>query len=550
MKKIRRLTALLIMVTMAFMLAACAAKETKGPDSSNDVQKTEPGTTASPSTSPSTSPSAGPVVVNVALHEEATSLDNVTETKDMALLMAMNVFETLYCYDANMNLKPMLAESDEMSADGLTAKIKIREGVKFHDGSEMLAEDVVASLQRFLEYGVKGKSMANYVKSVEAEGNYTVVINFSEVYSVWRDMLSWYSGCWYVIPKEIAEAAGEKAMGWDQNIGTGPFKFDSYEQGRYIKLTKFDGYVSRTEAPSAASGKREVFIDELYFHVVPDASTRLNGLKAGQYDYICNVPTDYYETIKQTDGIRPLVINADRFLTLYLNGKSKLFANNLKMKEAVVTALNMTDAMAAAYGNPELWSTDTVTWYPEGNIYHYEPDIPWFDKADSEKAAALAKEAGYKGEPIRCLVNTSYPTFLAAMTVFMQNMTDAGFKVTEERLDNTSLMALRSDPEKWELFVTHNNYLAVPTAHNVMNPSYAGWWDTEERNTLVSKFVTAMTEAERVNAWKEIIDLMNKQIPLVRVGNFKDLHAVSDKLTGIGDVYYDYPIWWGVKKSD
>ena len=377
MKKIRRLTALLIMVTMAFMLAACAAE---GPDSSNDVQKTEPGTTASPSTSPST----GPVVVNVALHEEATSLDNVTETKDMALLMAMNVFETLYCYDANMNLQPMLVESDEISADGLTAKIKIREGVKFHDGSEMLAEDVVASLQRFLQYGVKGKSMASYIKSVEAEGKYTVVINFSEVYSVWRDMLSWYSGCWYVIPKEIAEAAGENAMGWDQNIGTGPFTFDSYEQGRYIKLTKFDGYVSRTEAPSAASGKREVFIDELYFHVVPDTATRLNGLKAGQYDYICNVPTDYYETIKQTDGIRPLVINADRFLTLYLNGKSKLFANNLKMKEAVVTALNMTDAMAAAYGNPELWSADTTTCILRGTSIIMKP-TSWFDKADSRR---------------------------------------------------------------------------------------------------------------------------------------------------------------------
>ncbi len=490
-----------------------------------------------------------PIVINVAIAEEQSSLDNVIQTKDVALMLAQNVFETLYCYDADFNIQPMLAESDEVSEDGLTVTIRLRQGVKFHDGTEMLAEDVAASFQRFLSYGVKGKAMAESIDAVECDGDYAIVIRFNKIYSLWKDMLSWYSGCWYVQPKEIVEAAGENPLTWEQNIGTGPFCFTEYAEGRYVKMSKFADYCSRTEEPSAAAGKRVVNIDELYFHIVPDASTRLNGLQAGQYDYICAMPTDYYEIINGFDGMHTVENASQRCLFLFFNCKSALFEGNNQLKEAIATAINMGDAMAAAYGNPELWSLQT-SWFPEGNKYYYENDIAWYNAADPVKAAELAKEAGYNGEEIRVLVNTSYPAFEAALTVVIENLRAAGFNVAEERMDNASLMSKRSDPTQWELFITHHNFLTMPTAYNPLNPAYAGWWDTAERNAAVDKLNASTTDEELVAAWREIMDLVTVQIPVVRLGSFTEIYACSDKLEGVGNTYYSYPCFWNITKAN
>ena len=545
MLKAKKIIALMLAVVLILGLAACGGSATS---SSQSGQTAPASTTASTSSSTATPASTEPVVVNVAIHEEQVSLDNVTATKDVALMIAQNVFETLYCYDENFNLQHNLAESEDISADGLKATINLRKGVKFHNGNEMTAKDVVASMERFFEFGVKGKGMAPYIDSVEADGDYSVVVNFTKPYSVWQDMFAWYSGCWYVIPAEIAEAAGENALGWDQNIGTGPFKFDEYQEGRYIKLSKYDDYVSPEGTPSAAAGKREVFIDELYFHLVEDSATRLNGLMSGQYDYVCNMPTDYYETINSTNGIHTVANAAERCLILFFNTHSKQIKNP-KMRQALAMAMNCTDAMQAAYGNPELWNTDTTSWYPEGSVYYYPNDIAYYNKNNAEEAKKLAQEAGYKGEEIRLLFNSSYPTFVSALTIISQNLKDAGFNVVEDTMDNTSLMSKRSDETQWEIFVTHHNFLTVPTTYNPLNAAYAGWWDTAERNEAVDAFIAATSESARVKAWKDIVDLMNEQAPVIRLGGFVEIYAASDKLEGVGDQYWAYPTWWNVKKN-
>ena len=542
MKRIsKRMVSLLLVAVMLLGLTACGGKkeEASAPAAPGATAPVAPGATAP----------TGPVTINIAISEEPTSFDNVIQTKDTALQVAHNMFETLYDYDETFTAQPILVESDEVSADGLTITLNLRKGVMFHDGTEMLAEDVAASLQRWLDYGVKGKSMAAYVASVETDGDYTVIVKLSDTYSIWKDMFAWYSGCWYVVPKEIAEAAGENAITWEQSIGTGPFKFDAYEEGRCIKMSKFDGYTSPAGDSSASSGKREALVDELCFHFVADATTRLNGLQAGQYDYAFAMSNDYYEVISGTAGVNVVSDAAPAFLGLFLNTQSELFADNYKMREAVATAINMTDVMAAAYGSSELWSTDNTSWYPTGNLYHYENDVPWYNQADPAKAATLAKEAGYNGEEIRMLFNTNYPQFIAALTVVMDNLRAAGFNVVEDRMDNTSLQSKRSDPTQWEIFTTHAFYLAVPTNHNPFNKAYAGWWDTPERAEKIEAFNAAITDQDRASAWQGVMDVVTEQVPYIRLGSFVRFNAASDKLSGVGDYYYAYPFFWNVTKA-
>ena len=106
---------------------------------------------------------------------EPQTLDPMGTTADLVGTIMQHVYEPLYTFDAKWNVVPMLAEGlPKVSKDGLTHTITLRKGVKFHNGREMVADDVVASLQRWMEVSPRGKAVAKEVASIEAKGPTTV----------------------------------------------------------------------------------------------------------------------------------------------------------------------------------------------------------------------------------------------------------------------------------------------------------------------------------------------------------------------------------------
>lgn len=116
-------------------------------------------------------------VLTVATVGEPPSLDIMQTTIDLVLVIGNHIFETLYTYDAQWKSAPLLAAAlPEISEDGLTYRIPLREGVKFHDGSDLDSKDVVASLQRWMSIHAKGKQVATIVDSIAEDGAHAVVI--------------------------------------------------------------------------------------------------------------------------------------------------------------------------------------------------------------------------------------------------------------------------------------------------------------------------------------------------------------------------------------
>ena len=112
---------------------------------------------------------------NLAMIGEPQTLDPMASTADLVGTIMQHVYEPLYTFDANWNVAPMLAESmPAMSKDNLVYTIALRKGVKFHNGKDMTADDVVASLKRWMEMVPRGKSVAKEVKSLEAKGPNTI----------------------------------------------------------------------------------------------------------------------------------------------------------------------------------------------------------------------------------------------------------------------------------------------------------------------------------------------------------------------------------------
>jgi len=191
-------------------------------------------------------------VITVAVVGEADTFDPMVSTKDIVSQVTQHFVETLYTFYSGCNIAPLLAtDLPVISGDGMTYTIGIREGVTFHDGSSMDANDVVASLNRWLEVATRGKGVADKVSSVEATGEYEVTITMNEPYSPLLSLLAFSNSAAAVYPEEIIDG---ELIG--NVVGTGPYMIAEHMPDQYLQLVRFDGYSSRTEPSNGAAGAR------------------------------------------------------------------------------------------------------------------------------------------------------------------------------------------------------------------------------------------------------------------------------------------------------
>src|SRR5688572_8636224 len=222
----------------------------------------------------------GKSALNLAMIGEPPTLDVQSTPADLVCIIMQHVYETLYTFDAKSNLVPMLAEGmPKVSADGKVYSIALRPGVKLHSGRDLDAEDVVASIKRWMEVSPRGKSVNAQVESLVAKGPLALEIALKNAYAPLLAQLAMPSGMAAIMAKETL------VQPLKEYSGTGPYRFKERRPDQYVLLTRFDGYSARKEAPSGYGGKRTATMEELRFVPVPSApSTRVLAL-AGQFHY-------------------------------------------------------------------------------------------------------------------------------------------------------------------------------------------------------------------------------------------------------------------------
>ena len=488
-----------------------------------------------------------PTVLRIACENEPAHLDTQVVTNDCVSMICQHIFETLYTYDENYNVVPMLAESDETSEDGTVVTITLRQGVKFHNGKEMTAEDVYASLNRWFEYGSRASQIKGYLVSLEIKDAYTIVMTFTQPYSAWKNLFAFINGGPAIYPAEVLEGADKTALTEDKYIGTGPYRFVEHESARYFLLEKFEDYSSRTEEPSGLSGARVANFDQLMFIPVTNASTRINGLLAGDYDYIRIATGDMYYDLSANENLVVTVNKGSKMPLMFFNSKDRVFANNDKLRQAVLVALDMEEILAIAIGPDELWELNGSI-NPSWNQFYSEAGTSLYNSANPELAREMAAEAGYNGEEIVILINNSHQMHIDCCTVIEQQLEKAGFNVTCERLDAAAQQAKRSDETQWDIHFTHHIFSPEPVIYNWMNSGYAGWWATSEKEALVAEYVGATSDDAKIEAWSKIQELTYEQIPIIKLGDTYEYDVYAKGLQGFEENAPIWPHFWGVSK--
>ncbi len=242
-------------------------------------------------------------VINVATIGEPPTLDPMASTADLVGIVTQHIFETLYTFDKEWKTTPLLAESlPEISADGKTYTIKLRAGIKFHDGSDMASDDVVASLDRWIKVASRGKQAASFIDKIEATDPLTVTLTLKQPYAPLVSLLAFNNSAAIILPKEKQEEPMKEF------IGTGPYMLKERKADQYIQLVRFDGYKSREGGSNGYGGARHQYLDEIRFVPVPDANTRVEAAVSGQYDYIDSIPVESFDKIKSSSVTEPVVL--------------------------------------------------------------------------------------------------------------------------------------------------------------------------------------------------------------------------------------------------
>jgi len=478
---------------------------------------------------------------------EPPSLDQHVLTSDLATTIAHHMFEGLYTFNAANAPVNLLATGDSLSDDGKTITIGLRDDVKFHNGQSMTSADVVASMQRWGEFGSRGGLLFGNVDSVEASGEYEITIKMSAPFGPWKNLLAFINGGPAIYPASVMEGATKEPIAPEQYIGTGPYKFSEWQPNRHVELVRFDDYVSPPGEADGYGGARKAEFDTLRFIPVPDVGARVAGLQAGDYDYAESIPGDLYADLDADANVKTILNGGPIFGLVFMNSKEGPLKENFALRRAIQTAINKTPALQVAIGPEGLWRANG-SFLPEGNVWFSDSGADNFSKGDAEASKTMAAEAGYSGDPIKFMVSTNYAFHYDKAIVYTKQLAQAGFNIDLQVYDWATLIEKRAQPDQWDLFFTHHGFVPDPILISVMNDSYPGWWTTEEKAALKDKFTASSDPAERQAIWAEIQALIYEQVPTMKTGDVYTYNIASPKLTGLGDATLIWPHFWNVSK--
>ncbi len=475
-------------------------------------------------------------VINVATIGEPPTLDPMVSTADLVGIVTQHMFETLYTFDKNWNVTPLLADKlPEVSADGKVYTIKLRSDIKFHDGSVMTSKDVVASLNRWVKLASRGKQAGMFMDNVKASDPSTIVITLKQPYAPLASLLAFNNSAAIIIP------ADKQADNMTDFIGTGPYMLKDRKADQYIQLVKFKDYKSRAGAIDGYGGARQQNLDEIRFVPVPDANTRVEASVSGQYDYIDSLPVEAFDKLKAAKTTQPLMLKPFGYPVFVFN-TAEGTAKNVGVRRAIRQALNMDDMLAAAFGSKDFYSLN-------GNIY--PQPYSWatdagskgnYNVGDSAGAAKAAKEAGYDGKPVRILTSRQYEFHYKMAQVAAEYLKAAGFAVDMQVVDWATLTQRRAEKPLWDIYITHSPFLPEPALIGSLSASSPGWWDSALRNSTVEAFSAEADPKKRAELWANVQKAIYDEVPFIKIGDFNAVSAMSTKLQGVEPA--PWPYFW------
>jgi peptide/nickel transport system substrate-binding protein len=473
-------------------------------------------------------------VITVAVQQivNAGVLDTLREQSNVGSRIFTSIFDTLIQVDRQGDLshKPGLAES-WTRIDDKTIEFKLRKGVKFHNGEEMTAEDVVFSFgpERMWGFAKKGdapktgqtlftqsagqsssappevhavaRRLLPGFERMEAVDRYTVRFHNSTPDVTLEGRLT-RTGM-NVVSKKAFMAAPDWRTFSAAPVATGPYKVKEFKPDNILILEAHDDYWGGK--PTAR---------EIRFVVVPEVAGRVNGLISGQYDFITDVPPDQIQTIEAS--AKHEVVGGP-----VLNHRISVFDKNHPALKDPRVRRALTLAIDRKLIVDTLWSGRTsipqgLQWEYYGPMFVSDWQAPAYDP---EAARKLLKEAGYNGEPIPYRVLNNYYANQVPTAQILQEMWRAvGANVQIEMKENWQQILAKDSPRAirdWSNSAAFNDPVSsMVTQHCPRGQQQqVGEWANEEFNKLCTELETSTDQSKRPAMFRRMLEIIEREDP-------------------------------------
>ena len=483
--------------------------------------------------------------LRVGILGEPPTLDEHQTTAALVADVTYPMYETLFAYDAEYLPIPHLVETYTASEDGLTHTLKLREGITFHNGEPMTAADVHASVTRWAEISGLGQNLFERVDEFVEVDESTVEFRLNNTFGPLLTALANNTQGATIHPKSILDAAGTTPLSEDsQFIGTGPYMLTERQADAYIRMARFDGYVSREEPTNGYGGARHAYVDEIEFIPVPDEAARVAGLQAGDYQIAQEISNDQYEILSQSPGIVAEIRPPSFEDCFFLNWRSPLMGN-LALREAFRAALDHEAILIAARGGGDFTRLDPG-WMFRETPWHTTAGEEFYNVNDPELARQKLEEAGYDGTPVRFMSTQEYPYFYNASVIAQQQLEAVGFVIDLQVTDWATVIERRAQEDAWDVFVTYHGLVTDPSQITMVGQMsvYPGWWDSEESLALADDLLSETEFEARYAVWEEIQRKIYTEIPSVKIGDASLASYYSEQIGGwVSQVERGVPYW-------
>lgn len=486
----------------------------------------------------SCSRAAGDVsTINAAVSQEPVTLDVMTNpTLTGRIIASGNIYEKLLVLDGEGDIREELASSYLLSSDQRTLVFTLRQGVLFHDGSEMKAIDACASMNRYLLlYSRAGEMAGGALFTVTGEYEISITSEKSLLFLPYLIASSPQEAV--IMPHYLIE--GTELI--TSVIGTGPYRLSSWTSGEKIVLERFDSYSIYGNESNGRWGKKEALTERIVYWFVPDSVTRLLGLESGQYDFINDLMSTDESRVEKNENLSIIRGDESGSIALVFN-KNEGPLQDVDVRRAVSYAISSDDLMASCYGDG-IYTVSSLymeSWQKEWNTTSLNP----YEEENREKALELLEG---KGKIKLRILSSSLSNLDRIASVLRDELESIGIECTLTILDWASFIEERESSD-WDIYISAFTSVPLPQMKSYLSPSFPGGIEEEsEAYSVIIEMNDAVSFDEAISIWKEGQEKLWAYCPVYIAGHYTTSYASSSMLDNI-IVQNGFFFWNAVKE--
>ncbi|UFN50329.1 ABC transporter substrate-binding protein [Roseomonas sp. OT10] len=464
------------------------------------------------------------------------------------------VFDTLYATDTTLALHPQMAEGHSVSDDGLTWTVRLREGLKFHDGEPVRATDCIASLERWASRDLFGQILRKVVGEWRATDDRTFTVRLTRPFPAFLYALGKPASvpC-FIMPERLARTPGNQPI--TEITGSGPWRFlaDEFVSGSRVAYARNDAYVPREEPANGASGGKRVHFDRLEWHIIPDGATAAAALRTGEVDWVEYPLPDLVPQMQRDPHLRTQVYDPTGFLGVLRPNHLHPPFDRVEVRRALRDMVSQPDHMASV-AQPNDWQECHAMFPCTLAGVENRPAAP----RDLDRARAIVKEAGQAGAKVVILNPSDFAAIAPQGRLAADLLTRMGLNVDLVETDWATVLQRRTNRDTvekggWSLLPT--NFPAGSVANPAVNygvrgdgaSAWFGWPTDPVAEAAIQDWLYAPDAAAQAVAFRAVQQAAWDSVPFIPTGLFVLQTGFRADLSGV--LQGPNPYLWNVKRA-